>query len=419
MCKKIIFIMLYTIVLLVSSGKITFGQERIEKIGQKGLLFVSIDELQPITSFDLSTDRNTIAVSTSDGQGVYLYSLRDLKISNLLTGPKRFAREIKFSPDNKLVACGDDAGLVWVWSTADGKLMKSIKAPIDSSFSQIHSITFSNDGNSLAIGTADLKAFVFDTRTWQQTHILEHNSNVTSVRYSPDDSKLAAGTRYISPAIRNNMPVILHNGRIALWDLKTKSQLYDFPKIRVGDSIVSAVTFSPDGHMIAGGNADGEIGIWKVDDGSLITNLKKHSRQINDLSFSHNGLLLGSASSDSNVIVWDIRQSSPLKEFKLNGKAWSIAFWQEDKVLNISDDKGISFYSISDGKQLCRLLFLKGGKFIIYTPEGYYETDAIDRLQVKEGTQQTSIKESFLSRSIVLNSLSGKNVHLEIEKRKK
>ena len=83
---------------------------------------------------------------------------------------------------------------------------------------------------------------------------------------------------------------------------------------RIGSSmlrhgaIVTAVTFSPDGRLIAAGDLGGGVCIWDALTGQLVADLKGHQEGIVALCFSPKGTYLATGDSKaltSTAIIWD------------------------------------------------------------------------------------------------------------------
>ena len=59
-----------------------------------------------------------------------------------------------------------------------------------------------------------------------------------------------------------------------------------------------------DGNQLASAAFDGQIKIWNLTNGALLTTLEAHDKEINQLVFSKKLKLLASASSDSLIKIW-------------------------------------------------------------------------------------------------------------------
>jgi WD40 repeat protein len=64
------------------------------------------------------------------------------------------------------------------------------------------------------------------------------------------------------------------------------------------------VAFSPDGKMLAAGNAWYEVRWWRAADGALLRAVRGHSDSVNSVAFSPNGTTMASGSLDGTVRLW-------------------------------------------------------------------------------------------------------------------
>ncbi|HYP00001.1 MAG TPA: hypothetical protein VER76_07400, partial [Pyrinomonadaceae bacterium] len=128
---------------------------------------------------------------------------------------------VAFSPDGKVLASGH-SNYILLWDVSTGRLLKrldghmprgraaaaeelfttelvtsGLSAPACGStdFRWVTSLSFSHDGKTLASGSKDRTAKLWDARTGALLHTLSgHDSWVTSVAFSPDDRMLASGS---------------------------------------------------------------------------------------------------------------------------------------------------------------------------------------------------------------------------------
>jgi WD40 repeat protein len=66
------------------------------------------------------------------------------------------------------------------------------------------------------------------------------------------------------------------------------------------------VAFSPDGKILAAGNAYYEVRWWRVADGVLLDTIKGHKDSVNSVAFSPDGKMLASGSLDGTVKLWQV-----------------------------------------------------------------------------------------------------------------
>jgi WD40 repeat protein len=147
----------------------------------------------------------------------------DVRIWDVITGTERHVVEIgnsvcsiAFSPDNRIIACGQSNGAVQVWDVASGSKQSSM---IDQHAHGADSVAFSSDGNSVvSCSSWDDVAHVWDVATGANQHILTRPAArkklAMSVAFSAD------GTVIIARNIHEIRTVI------GFWDITTAQPKY-------------------------------------------------------------------------------------------------------------------------------------------------------------------------------------------------
>ena len=131
-----------------------------------------------------------------------------------------------------------------------------------------------------------------------------HTSNVMSVRFSPDGTTLASGSRYDTIKIFS-----VHGGGATIQTLGEQP----------GD--VNSVEFTSDGTKIVAGNNDGAIKVWDVHNGGTIVQIKDKVRAVN---FSPNAKYIVSRSADGTIHIWDVEHGEALNQ-TLTGHTGSVS----------------------------------------------------------------------------------------------
>lgn len=109
-----------------------------------------------------------------------------------------------------------------------------------------------------------------------------------------DDSILQDDTMYA---------VSLNNGMVEIWNIGGKAEKRE---LKVSSTKVNAVDLSPNGKIMATGDAIGVINIWDTSNLNLLATLDHHHDSVNGLAFSEDGKLLVSSSSDGTIQIWGI-----------------------------------------------------------------------------------------------------------------
>jgi WD40 repeat protein len=123
----------------------------------------------------------------------------------------------------------------------------------------VWSVAWSPDGTKLASGSSDDTLKIWNAKTGKCESTLTVDKTVTSVAFSPDGSKIAA----------------CHSKKIQLFDAQTQEKLGS--PLRGHSESVRAVSWSPDGTMLASGSEDKTIKLWDAQTGQVQSTLNGHT----------------------------------------------------------------------------------------------------------------------------------------------
>jgi WD40 repeat protein len=234
------------------------------------------------------------AAGTDANRSVHFFDLAAKK-----TAPKRptkgafIGSNLAFAHDGKTAAFGDDRGAVTVWDCAAVKA-KSYPGPKDT-ITAVHYLA----DNRLISASLDKTIRLWTTNpTGAEVVTLNVADAVRQLGVSAD-GRLAV-------ALYQNSP------RPELWDLQfRKAHEKQLPP----DTAAHVVALSPDGKVLATGDAAGQIQLWDVASATRVKTLTGHQGLITGLCFSADGMTLASAGHDRTARVWDVPAGKPRAVF--------------------------------------------------------------------------------------------------------
>jgi WD40 repeat protein len=221
-----------------------------------------------------------------------------------------------FSPDGRTLAVGDESGSLGLWDTRTGR-----RTAVLGGVGTGYTVAFSRDGATLAVGSKNGTVSLWDTRTDTRTTTLNEGSAVGSVAFSPDDRTLAIGTG---------------SGTVELWDTRAHRPT---AALKEGSNVVD-VAFSPDGHTLAVSDSNTNIGLW--DTGShRRTALLAEGSIIGGIAFSPDGHTLAVGDFGGNVTLWNTgtrQRSATLAE---GSPVAAVAFSPDGHTIAAADYGGL------------------------------------------------------------------------------
>ena len=305
----------------------------------------------------ISPDMQRLAVASSIG--VWIYDVASSRELTLLP-TEQPVHSVAFSPDgSKLAGVGRS---VVLWDIATHTIVSTI-SPIDRIW--VSSVSFSDDGRTLAFRSRDEKVKLWDVASGSITTLEERSgleSNILRplpVAFSPPGGKLLASGS--------------SDGTIRLWDVVTRTPSATLPAHKVG---VSSLAFSsPDGKLLASGSGDETVKLWDVTTQSQIGTFY-HEKWVTSVAFSPDGVLLASGSGDHTVKLWDIATQSRISTlFGHIDWVTSVSFSTDGELLasGSSLDGSVKLWDIKTGNSSfasSAYTPLNGTPFVSFSPPG-------------------------------------------------
>ena len=186
-------------------------------------------------------------------------------------------------------------------------------------------------GNTIEVTIAEHESVTFHAVGNSPSYItaLEgHGDSVRAVSFSPDGTLLASG----------GGEGFQEDGTVKLWDVETHTNI---ATLYGHTGPVLSVTFSPDGSTLASGSGDGTVKLWDVATKQNIATFKHAVGEVASVVFSPDGTLLASASlyfsffnanlDDGTVELWDVATKQNIATLQVI--ATSVAFSLDGTLL--------------------------------------------------------------------------------------
>ncbi|MCI4391053.1 hypothetical protein PGIGA_G00129880 [Pangasianodon gigas] len=208
---------------------------------------------------------------------------------------------------------------VYLWDAALGQIVLLKKMEEENGY--ISSVSWSKDGNFLAIGTSDCKVELWDVQCQKRLRSMDgHRARVSCLNWN--DHVLSSGSR--SGLIHQ------HDVRVADHHLFT---------LRGHTQEVCGLTWSPDGRYLASGGNDNLVNIWPSAQGGAQTAMhtfSEHQGAVKALAWcpwQSSILASGGGTSDRHIRIWNVNSGSCVTSWDTQSQVSSLVFAPNYKEL--------------------------------------------------------------------------------------
>ncbi|XP_022655767.1 PH-interacting protein-like isoform X2 [Varroa destructor] len=287
---------------------------------------------------------------------------------------------VLFDHTGRYIFTGADDHLVKIWSATDGRL----RATLRGHQSEITDLSLSPDNSLLASGSLDKTIRVWCLRTLRPVAVLiGHGTTVTSLKFCPS---VRQDKSFLSSTAQDGL---------CFWEYDRRKRTFQSEPRRFIDRTRTQVlcqSFSPGGTLLATGCQDHMVRIYQVfkpneslsckQEPERIAELSRHTDRVDSIQFANNDMRLISGSKDGTANIWSFKANrwtaitlkmttvlepqagtAPNHTMKVNMVAWTR---DDSKVLTTVRDHSIKVWNSYTGQLLA---VLKGHEDDVYALE--------------------------------------------------
>jgi len=251
-------------------------------------------------------------------------------------------RYLAFNPEGDQIVLAPDStnstDHVQIWKLTDGQFQFEYNV---AALEEVTSFAISTERTRCAIGLQEWTSRVYECfpvpRYSSQTELLHTNAAwVMAIGFSSSGTYLASAGSYGKGDGDGK-----GDGAVRIWSGQTLYQLkrLDLHKMLLG------LKFSPtDDQLLAVSAEDGSVDLIRfsiADEQNILNTLNTTGYPVREIAFSPNGELLAAGNDAGEIFIWRISDGELLSSFEGtdNGIVWSIQFSPNgDQLLTVSDD---------------------------------------------------------------------------------
>lgn len=299
-----------------------------------------------ISGLAFSPDGQWMATADLNGL-VWLWRMDTLTPEKVLSTDADDAAAPHFSPDSTQLAAVDEAGRFYLW-----------RVQSDAAFAQIQTddrpfkaLTLA--GDDLIYGGVDGALGRWNWRTGAVGKLGAGRSQITALATSADGAHVAAGDVA---------------GRIWLLRWSDGALLRSW---QAHPNDVRSLRFLPDGRLVSAGG-EPVIRVWSQEAGDLVTTLRGHRNDVDDLVLARDGRTLFSASRDGTVRRWSLASSQVEATYAAGAPVQALAVSDDGQWLaGASEGIGVIIWSVAQPAAAPILLPQPDAvRTLLFTPDG-------------------------------------------------
>eukprot|EP01147_Barroeca_monosierra_P000919 gene919-4180_t len=279
-------------------------------------------DAQDVIGMDWSNDGDYLCTGYFDGH-LRLWSGQDGELQQRLPGSNNSISRIKFSPNGQFIAAGDAGGTVMLWA------MQSVKKLLSAICHEgsVLGLCWIGEDTFVTSGTDSIICKFGVKRPYVQDKLVGHSDEVNAVEWNSSLEMLASAS---------------DDKTVRLWSMDNTEAKH----VIQHDDVVGCVAWNSAEatfHILASGCRDGNIRLVDGRRGVCTQTLEAHAAEVLCLQFSPNGRMLASGDAGCRIIIWDVETGNVLKTTMTEGVIYSVAWNADSTHLALTDSAGHVF----------------------------------------------------------------------------
>ena len=251
------------------------------------------------------------ALTASFDYSIVLWDLPKEAVVAPLYGHDAAVNDVAFLPGGRALSASDD-GTIGLWDLDRRELITRLSGHQG----KVTAVAGATDGQLAASAGWDRTVRVWDLERRSLVRELRTEDNVNAVQFTPDATRLLAGTS---------------DGSLLAWRVSDGTQMM---VLHAHDFAVTALELAPDGRIGATASVDETVQVWDLDHGEPRATLFGHEGPVLAVAISPDGELVASGGVDGTVRVWRHGDAHRLHVYaRHSGPVWSVAFAPDGKTL--------------------------------------------------------------------------------------
>lgn len=334
-----------------------------------------------VFSVELSPDGRT-AVTASQDRTVRVWNTEDGVLLRTLEGHGDWVYHAAIAPDGRRLATASKDGTARLWSIASGRCTATFAHPL-----RVNAVAFTADGRHVVTASHDAVLRVFNAAGGREKRRLRgHDATIWSVACAAEGGRIATGSgdhtvRFweadgaLDPVVRTAAAVRAITWSpdgpvVAVGDADSSVSVYDAGTLTTRSPIdleaqtISDLAMFPAGDRVAAACVSGTVCILDLASGHVARSIRCHEKMIHSVAASPTGTLLATASEDGTVAIrdvasWDLATSDlatwdvPTHVLRHGRRATCVRFAPDGRTLyTTGEGRHASAWDVVTGRRL-------------------------------------------------------------------